>query len=116
MLVRCNLNCKNGVTTDASLNLDTDEVICNKCGDVIENITSYAKNAMKSNGDIIRVAKGKAFTFKCTYCAEDIQVFGDDNDRIVGKGCNNIEKCNFDITDYMKRTVSLYSKDEEGQE
>lgn len=108
MLVRCNLNCKHNVTTDASLDVDSNEAICNYCGDVLTNITSYAKNAMKINGDVLKKKKGQAFIFKCTTCNKDVQAIEKDGE-IVGAGCGRVNECKFNISDYMTRAVKLYS-------
>lgn len=115
MLVRCNQNCKHSVTTDASLDVDTDEAVCNYCGDVLENITSYAKNAMKINGDVIRKAKGKAFFFRCSTCNKDVQAISEDG-IIIGAGCTRAGECEFNITSYMERAIELYSSIDEPDE
>lgn len=108
MLVRCNLSCKKKTTTDASLNLDTNEAICNDCGDVLENITTYAKNAMKINGDVLKTKKGKAFNFKCSTCNKEMQAISE-NGNIVGATCTQRSECKFNVSDYMKRAIELYS-------
>lgn len=112
MLVRCNLGCKNNVTTDASLDLETNEAVCNSCGDVLENISSYAKQAMKMNGDVIRKNNKKAFVFKCRCCKKEMQVIEQDGN-MIGVGCPRQDECKFDISDYMQRAISLYSVDED---
>jgi hypothetical protein len=115
MLVRCNQNCKHSVTTDASLDIEADEAVCNYCGEVLENITSYAKNAMKMNGDVIRRAKGKAFNFRCSTCNKDMQAISEDG-IIVGVGCSRAGECDFNISAYMERAIELYSSIDEPDE
>lgn len=108
MLVRCNLNCKDNVTTSASLDEDTNEAICDNCGDVLKNITSYAKNAMKINGDVLKKAKGKAFNFKCITCNKEMQAISKDGE-LVGATCSRQADCKFNISKYMQRGIELYS-------
>lgn len=112
MLVSCNKGCKNNVTTDASLDVDSNEAICNYCGDVIENITSYAKNAMKSNRDIVKKAKGTAFSFTCVTCKNEKQVVSE-NGKLIGVNCSNQSGCKFNVSEYMKRAIELYSHKDE---
>lgn len=46
--------CKCSTTVDALLNVDTNKVMCQNCGEEIENISEFMKNTMKSTGQIIR--------------------------------------------------------------
>lgn len=115
MLVRCNLNCKKNVTTDASLDIDTNEAICNLCGETLDNVTSYAKQAMKSNGDIIKKKQGQAFTFNCETCNQNMQVISEGGE-LVGAVCTQKSECRFTVTDYMKRGIDLYSKIEQDED
>lgn len=51
------------------LNLETNEVECTECGQNIKSITLFAKNQMKSLGQIKRDSKReKAFAVQCKYC------------------------------------------------
>ena len=111
MIVRCNLGCKLNTTTDASLDIRSNEAICNSCGEVIENLSSYAKQAMKINNDVITPNK-KAFTYKCKGCKQEMQAI-EKNGNIVGVGCSCQELCNFDISEYAKRAISLYSVEDD---
>ena len=74
MLVRSNCSCsKFTVTVDASLELDTENVVCNTCGDIVTGISEFAKNGMKISGDVIKAPK-RAFSFKCLSCDKYCQV------------------------------------------
>lgn len=115
MLVSCNQNCKHNVSTDASLDLDADEAVCNYCGETLKHITSYAKHSMKINGDIIRKINKKSFTFKCLTCKKDMKAVSEDSN-IVGAGCEQQGDCDFNISNYMKRGIELYSSSDETDE
>ena len=106
MLVRCNQGClKNGGTTDASLSLKNNEVICNICGDTINNISSFSKISMKNSGDVIKEPK-RAFTFECAHCEKrcEVEVL---NHKSVGKHCQTKSKCMFKITTAMRHAISV---------
>ncbi len=114
MLTSCHNKCKRG-TTNASLDVESDQVICTYCGDPLDNISSYAKKSMKATGDIIRKKKGKAFSFKCQTCKTEKEVMVID-DQCCGKECATPDKCQFDISDYMKRGISLFKTVEAGED
>jgi len=102
MIIRCNPKCKKSDGfTDGSLDVDTNDVICGECGDVVQTVSSYAKISMKANGDIIRTKKKKAFVFPCNTCEDDVEtqfVKG----ILVGKECPNDQKgCKINITQHM---------------
>ena len=108
MLVRCKPSCRqNGGMTDASLDVKDDCVICNDCGEVLENISSYTKASMKRVGDIIRRKNRKAFTFSCKECGEsmDVKVEGD---RVIGSQCDSDNyNCKFSITSNMINAIKM---------
>lgn len=115
MLVSCNVGCKkNGGTTDASLNLKNNEVICNVCGDTINNISSFSKLSMKNNGDVIEEKK-RAFTFECSHCEERCEVELE-NHKSVGKNCQTKDKCMFKITTAMRHAMSVVSEKNPSEE
>jgi hypothetical protein len=106
MIVRCNALCrKSDGFTDAALDVDSDQVICGECGDAIKDISEFAKLAMKSNGDIIRSKKKKAFVFPCQTCDTQVEtqfVSG----VLVGKACPNDQKgCQINITETMVKAI-----------
>tara|TARA_A200000159_G_C7334465_1_gene344450 strand:- start:176 stop:520 length:345 start_codon:yes stop_codon:yes gene_type:complete len=92
-------------TTDASLNVDTNEAICNECGECISHVSEYSKLSMKTNGDILRSKKRKAFVFQCGSCDKHVEaVFK--NSILVGKECSNDGiGCKIDITDHMQKAI-----------
>jgi DNA-directed RNA polymerase subunit RPC12/RpoP len=52
------VNCACATSVEAKLSLDSGEVVCQSCGNVIE-ISSFMKNAMRANGDVVRDTKPK---------------------------------------------------------
>ena len=119
MLIRCNPKCKlNDGMTDASLDIDSNDVICNHCGDVIGGVTEFTKTGMKSNKDIIKKNKKAAFVFKCDTCEDMVEVCYL-NSKIKGKNCLE-QNCKINISDFMKtaiiqtnKTMEKYKEDEQ---
>ena len=115
MLLQCNQGCKlSGGTTDGSLDLDSNEVICNNCGDVLNNISSFAKRTMKSNNDI-KKAKIKAFFFDCSTCRKKVDTFAKGG-KLYGKDCKY--KCEFNVSKFMINSMediqnTKYNEDDE---
>ncbi len=115
MLVSCNTGCKkNGGTTDASLDLSSNEVICNVCGDKLPGISKFTKISMKNTGDVIK-EKRRAFTFECSYCDKRCEVEVK-NHKSVGKNCQTKDKCMFKITSAMKHAIAASSKTDKDEE
>ena len=57
MLVTCPKECKMGQSTsDASLDISSNEAVCNNCGIVVP-VSSFAKRSMEVNGDVIKEKK-----------------------------------------------------------
>jgi len=46
--------CKCGNPVEAKLDVSTNQIICQECGEEIENMSDFAKAQMKSNGDVVR--------------------------------------------------------------
>ena len=102
MIVRCNPKCRNSDgMTDSSLDIDSNQAMCNECGEVLGGVSEFAKLAMKTNGDIIRSKDRKAFMFPCLTCDKSVEtqfVSG----VLVGKECqNNQEGCRINVTEHM---------------
>jgi len=111
MLVRCNPRCKesNG-QTDCSLDVETNNAICNTCGDVLSDISEFSKLSMKTTGDIIRNTKKKAFTFPCNTCEKEVQT-ALVNGVLVGRNCPNDQKgCQVNITETMVAAIKEYGE------
>lgn len=67
MLIQCNnLNCRK--TSEAKLNKSTDEVICEECGQVIDNISVYSKRTLLHIGQVLRTRPPQAFQKECPTC------------------------------------------------
>jgi len=112
MLVRSNCSCvKFSVTTDASLDLETENVICNTCGDVVTGISAFAKNSMKISGDVIKKPK-RAFSFKCVACNKNSEV-SFINHKACGKNCQTPSECMFKITESMRTAIEICQKNDE---
>lgn len=70
------------------LKVQTDEVICEYCGNAIENITEYTKRVMKSSGQIIKEVK-KAFMMACKNCNANREIMLDVNNNPICKLCGS---------------------------
>ena len=111
MLLSCNQRCKkSNWTTDASLDLDRNEVVCNKCGDDLKNVSEFTKQSMKRNKDIITVAK-KAFMFDCKNCNKKVETVIV-NGVPLGKNCTT-KNCTILISEIMSSAIEKAEKPEE---
>ena len=111
MIVRCNQKCRySDGFTDGSLDVDTNDVMCNECGEVLSEVSSYTKLAMKANGDIVRSKKKKAFMFPCNTCENNVETQFV-NGVLVGKVCENDQKgCQINITEHMIQAIEETQK------
>ena len=106
MIVRCNPKCRySDGFTDASLDVDSNEAMCNECGEVLKDVSEFTRLAMKTNGDIIRSKNRKAFMFPCLTCDKSVEAqFA--GGVLVGKACqNNQEGCKINVTEHMIAAV-----------
>lgn len=55
-------------STEAKLNRETGEVICEQCGNPILNITPFTKKALNSIGQVLRSNTKKPFQAHCPQC------------------------------------------------
>ena len=111
MLVFCDKECKS--TSDASLDVDNNIVICNVCGGELEYITEFAKLSMKINGDIIKSKNRKAFVFMCKTHNKMTEVYYKDS-RLKGRDCpDDGRMCLIDITESMKIAVKEFGSSDE---
>ncbi len=111
MLVKCNAGCKLGIsTTIAKLDIDTDQAICMECGDEVLNISSFCKQNMKNNGDVIRKKKNRPFSFHCATCEITVETMYLD-DSIIGVGCDTGD-CSFKIPLPMVEALKYTRKKE----
>ena len=122
MLINCKKGCRlrqDGMTT-AKLDIETNKAMCEFCDEEIE-ITSFAKAAMKSKGDVIKKNKNKAFSYKCQTCSEikEVCMEGKLSEKVVGINCKNDCNCKFEINKFAfnalkasQRYLSDYIEDE----
>lgn len=54
--------------TEAKLNRETDEVICDECGNVVEGLSPMMKRSLGSMGQVLRKKKVKPFQQYCSAC------------------------------------------------
>lgn len=88
MLIMCdNKGCQK--SSDAKLNAETLEVICQECKQPIRNISGTMKRVLKSSGQIVRDEQRKAFTMGCKSCNANRQVVLDDKNNTVCSICTN---------------------------
>lgn len=106
MLVLCD---KCNQTTDAKLDKTIELPVCSDCGEVIEQITKFAVNAMKTNREYIDKGK-QSFSFPCQTCNERRQgLVTQDGLEVVCTGCGNV----LGVSPFMRQTMKqlgLYVK------
>ena len=54
--------------SEAKLDVKSNDVICEACGNVIENVTPFMKKSLKSIGQILRNNTKEAFQALCKTC------------------------------------------------
>lgn len=106
MVIACKPGCKFQTQTSGKLDVANNKVICDYCQEEITNISSYAKNTMKSLGLVIK-EKPKAFHFKCETCKENKEVTLK-NDIVAGVNCN--KDCKFNIGNYFIHAIKIYEQ------
>lgn len=75
--------------TEAKLDVAANEIICDACGNKIENVTKYTKKALKDMGQIIRNNTKQPFQAFCKHCNGNMQLYVDAEDRAFCKNCNS---------------------------
>jgi len=76
-------------SSNARLDVETLEVICEECDRPISNITDTMKRVLKSHGQIIRTTSRQAFMMACKHCNANRQVVLDDKDQTICGICQN---------------------------
>ena len=106
MIVKCNLKCRESDGfTDGSLDVKNDDVICNNCGEVLSEVSSYTKLSMKVNGDIIRHKSSRAFMFPCNTCEKPVEAVVEAG-LLIGRDCpNDGVGCKINITEHMVNAI-----------
>ena len=74
--------------TEAKLNVSTDEVLCEACGNPIQNVTVYTKKALKSMGQVSRNKVSQPFQALCNKCHVPRSLYVDKNDKAFCSVCN----------------------------
>ncbi|MFA5048446.1 MAG: hypothetical protein WC516_05495 [Patescibacteria group bacterium] len=74
--------------TEAKLDPQTNEVICEACGNPIDGITKYTKKAIKDVGQILRNTIRHPFQALCKACNVNRPLYVDGGDRAFCKICN----------------------------
>ena len=72
--------------TEAKLDRDTQEVICEECGNPIQNITPFTKKILNSMGQILRSNTKKPFQAYCTQCNTHRSLFIKDGKAYIQAG------------------------------
>ena len=121
MLINCKPGCVGKkITTTASLDVETNAVICDLCGESIE-ASSFTKNSMKQRGDIVRKDERKPFQFDCQTCGKlvetEISIVGA-SAKLIGKNCNkgckfNVSKFTINAMKNLKSGPKLGDRDED---
>lgn len=104
MLLSCNPRCKKSDgMTEASLDLDSNKVICRKCDEEIINVSDYTKSSMKRNKDIYMKTKHKAFMFNCSNCNKKVETVVV-NGVPYGKDCA-AKTCTIQVSEMMVHAI-----------
>lgn len=87
MLITCtNKGCLK--TSNALLDEETSEVVCQECGQPIENIAESMRRTLKSFGQVVRTNERKAFTMACRACRANREVALNEDNETVCKICH----------------------------
>lgn len=112
MLLTCKPGCtgKKGTTT-GSVDLSTDEVVCEYCGDNLP-VSKFAKQSMKSAGDVVKPKKA-AYRFKCETCVtmKEVEII---SGVIKGISCKN--DCKFNVSKFALTAMNTIKNNKESDE
>lgn len=104
MLFNCKPGCSGKkITTTAKLDLESNEVICDLCGEIL-NISNFTKNSMKQRGEVIKNKKKKASQFDCLTCNKLVSTEVIDG-KIIGENCRG--DCKFNISKFMIKAIEI---------
>ena len=73
--------------SEAKLDVEKDQVICDECGNPIDNITKFTKKALKSLGQVVRIKSKQAFQALCKNCNDSRELYIKE-DKAYCKSCN----------------------------
>ena len=74
-------------TTEAKLDRDTGEVICEACGNPVAGITEFMKKGLQSVGQVLRWKVKQAFQASCQNCHQNRSLYVKE-DKAYCKVCN----------------------------
>jgi Zn finger protein HypA/HybF involved in hydrogenase expression len=77
-------------TTEAKLNRETGEVICEACGNPIASITPFTKKALNSMGQVLRSVTKKPFQAHCAQCNTHRSLYIQENKAYCEKCGNHV--------------------------
>ncbi len=104
MLINCNPRCPGKrATTNGLLDLESNEVICEYCKQIIPT-SSFTKKSMEQRGEIIRVDKRKPYQFDCLTCGKLVETELS-NSELKGITCQ--KDCQFNVSDFTLRAMKL---------
>ena len=115
MLINCKPGCVGKkATTEASLDVDEDEVVCSFCGEFLE-VSSFTKTSMKQRGDIVRKNTKSSFQYDCLTCNKSVETKVD-GVNLVGTECKK-GGCKFNVSKFtvhaIKKTQEALKKQDE---
>lgn len=97
--------------TDAKLDIQSNEVICEECGNPISNITPFTKKALKSCGQILRGKNKEPFQALCQTCNAMRSLYVEEG-KAFCKVCNT----QVHITAAFKKGLEEYLKGKKKEE
>lgn len=74
--------------SNALLNSDGTDVVCQECGKEISGVSEAMKRTLKSFGQVIRTEQRQAFMLACKACNANRQVVVDQNNKTLCKVCH----------------------------
>jgi hypothetical protein len=112
MLINCKPGCTGKkVTTEGSLDVEQDEVVCTFCNEIIP-ASKFTKMNMKRQGDVIKRDSRKSFQFDCITCKKKVQTISDGN-KLTGINCTG--SCQFNVSKFTVHAMNSVTKVQEDQ-
>lgn len=74
-------------TTEAKLDRETGEVICEDCGNPITGITPFMRKSLESIGQVVRSKSKQAFQVLCKQCNQNRSLYMKE-EKVYCKHCN----------------------------
>jgi hypothetical protein len=94
--------------TEAKLNRETGEVICEDCGNPIQNITPYMKKSLDSVGQVLRSVSKQAFQATCQNCNASRPLYVHENKAYCSKCSSQVP-----VTPAFLKGLKQYLKNKE---